>query len=393
MENKPKFFWKYNIKSSVFSKSTPYFIALYNDFFTATCCQIQNDTSGKTIEKIGEVKFDYTEIKNISEQKYQNKDYIRIDTDFHSAKNSYFLIPVNSSQYDAEDFKSKLSILSNDCITRKKNFEKACIEIQEKKSIQMRLKEFEEKQFFQNTYNFHIHENTPKYIFEQSENYISMLYLNEHKDLNFLTIDGYLRKEVNGILSYENIHYYERAGTIHYVSDVDINYQGKSSFGGSFKSSNVSIGSAMLGGLLFGPMGMAVGAMASYKPMEYKPPEYTPESLNVKSTIQRIDERSVILNYYSQEHKQFMDVEFPQDTFNFFQTFLPQKKYDVVIELEKVQAKQSQTVSNNNSTNIKISLDTESIKQRLKNLKELYDEELITEDEFFNRKKEILSEI
>lgn len=391
---KPKFMWKFNIKNSKFSKAKLYVIALYNNHFISTCRRIHMDFLQKEVfEQVDEYEFQYDSIKKVYEYSYNNKDYVRIDTAYHLAKNTYFLIPIDQSQYDYKDFQAKLSMLMKDCITRKNNVIKAQLELEEKESLKRTLELKKQQEFYQNTLNFHIKsDNTPQYIFEKNDNFISMVYLNESNDINFLAIDGYNKKEVNAILQYDCIHYYEKAGNIHYVSDINIDYQSKGSFGGSFQSGSMSIGAAMLGGILFGPMGMAVGAMAGYKPAEYKPPEYTPEKLNVKSTIQKIDERSVILNYYSQQHKQYMDIELPQDIYNFFQTFLPKKKYDVVIELEKSQAKQLQS-SIKNTSNQQNSSYVISIKQRLKNLKELYNEELISEEEFLNRKKEILSEV
>lgn len=392
MFEEPKYKWYFKIKPSAFSKAIQYKIELYRNSMRAICNQIHTSIDNEIVDNIHELELKYDEIKDVYEYIYQNKDYIRIDTSYHITKNSFFLIPANNSLYDVQDFKSKLLYLIDDCITRKENAEKLEIELQEKRAEKLMLEKQQQQEFYNNTYNFHIKEDTPKYVFESSENYISLLYLNSNNDINFLTIDGFKQKEVNGILSYNDIHYYEKAGTIHYVSDINIDYQGKSSFGGSFKSGKVSIGAAMLGGLLFGPMGMAIGTMASYKPSEYKPPKYTPEKLKVNSEPIRIDERSIILNYYSKEYKQFKDIELPADIFNFFQTYLPQKKYDVVIELEKSQAKQLQQPLDN----VRIqqdSSDIESIKQRLKNLKELYIDELISEEEYLNRKKEILSEI
>ena len=393
MNEKPKLVCKFSIKQSRFAKATPYTIVLYNDYFVSICHRIHTDPDGKISEKISDFKFQYDTIKKVYDFIYKNKNYIRIDTAYDLSKNTYFLIPIDESQYNADDLKSKLSALIDDCITRKKNVEKTRLELLEKKSLMMKLEEAKQKEFYQKTLNFHIKKNNiPQFIFEKSDLYISMIYINESKDINFLTIDGLNQKEVNAILPYDCIHYYEKAGNIHFVSEINVDYQSKGSFGGSFKPSNMNIGSAMLGGILFGPMGLAVGAMAGYKPAEYKPPEYTSEKLNIDSTIQKIDERSVILNYYSQEHKQYIDIELPQDIYNFFQTHLPQKKYDIVIELEKSEAKQIQHSSDNTQA-LQNSTDIESLKQRLKNLKELYINELISEEDYLSRKKEILSEV
>lgn len=134
-------------------------------------------------------------------------------------------------------------------------------------------------------------------------------------------------------------------------------------------------------------MGMAVGAMLSYKPAEYTLPTHIPGNLDISSELTKIDERSVILNYYSEQHKQYMDIELPQDIYNFMQTHLPEKKYAIVIEKEKQSAvagsQPAITAANNEDTSI----------QRLTKLKQLYEMELITEAEYAERKKEILLEI
>ena len=379
---KPKYMWKFNIRSSILSKAKPYTIYLYSDYLMISCIQVHMDAD-EAIEKAGNITLEYDQIKGVYNYKYKNKDYIRIDTYYHYSKKAFFLIPTDKSQYNDDEVKSKLSSLLEEYTLQKKN---AAIARQE--SIQQRLEaeEAERKNselFFKATYDFHIHENTPKYIFDSKDNYTSLIYLNENNDINFLTIDGNTQQEVNGIILYDSVHYYEKAGNIHYVSDINVDYQSSGSFGGSFRAGSINIGAAMLGGLLFGPMGMAVGAMASHKPAEYKPPEYKPEKFNIQSSVHRIDERSVILNYYSGEHKQFMDIELPADIYNFFQTYLPKKKYDVVIELEKANATQFES-SEKGIT---------SVKQRLQNLKELYSEELITESEYNKRKAEILNEI
>lgn len=286
----------------------------------------------------------------------------------------------------------------NDTIEKNKlNEEKHQEEIQkirrereEERQI-LEQKKLEEKEFYSSTYQFHIKSNTPFYTFETGINYCSLLYIAEDKSLNFLAIDGNSKQEANGIIPYDHIHYYEKAGTIHYVTEVNASYQEGGSFGGSFKPGQFNIGKSILGGLLFGPMGMAVGTMASYKPSEYTPPQYNPGSFNINSTCTRIDERSVILNYYSDEHKQYMDIELPHDIFNFLQTHYSEKKYDIVIELEKQSAAKTLTptispVSDNNNKVL-------SIKERLANLKDLYENELISLNDYESRKKEILSEM
>lgn len=98
-------------------------------------------------------------------------------------------------------------------------------------------------------------------------------------------------------------------------------------FGGSF-SKLTAVG----GGLLFGLMGMALGTALTYKPMEK---ESVDTSFYLDSDIKKIDDRNIILNFYSEAKKQYIDIELPKDIYNFLQTYFPEKKYSIVNELEK----------------------------------------------------------
>ena len=90
-----------------------------------------------------------------------------------------------------------------------------------------------------------------------------------------------------------------------------------------------------LDGALFGFMGMAAGALLTYKPAKQDPIN---TSFSMDSNIVKIDDRNVILNFYSDDKKQYVDIELPQDTYNFLQTYLPEKKYTIVEELERKSA-------------------------------------------------------
>lgn len=260
------------------------------------------------------------------------------------------------------------------------------LRIQQEREEQERAIALEQQTFFDSTYSFHIKENTPVYIVNQKDTDCFAIYVNEDKSINFLLIEARSKTEIHSFISYNDIHYYEKAGNVHFATSINAHYQGSKSFGGSFAGGKVSAGAAALGGLLFGPMGMAMGSMLSYKPAEYTPPITIPSSFDMSSEITKIDERSVILNYYSEQHKQYMDIELPQDIYNFMQTYLPDKKYAIVIEKEKqnaVAAAQPAITANGEDTSI----------QRLTKLKQLYEMELITETEYLERKKEILAEI
>lgn len=183
--------------------------------------------------------------------------------------------------------------------------------------------------FYNDCYSFHIKETTPVYQLFADKNKIALIYIGEDKSLNFLKIDGYAQEENNGVIAYRNIHYYEKAGNVSYTTDIHGNY---SSYGGSMTGGKFSKLATVGGGLLFGYMGMAIGAALTYKPAEQKPVN---TSFSIDSDIRKIDDRSVILNFYSDAKRQYIDIELPQDIYNFLQTYLPEKKYGIVDELEK----------------------------------------------------------
>lgn len=242
------------------------------------------------------------------------------------------------------------------------------------------------KKYYNTVYNFHVKDNTPVYTFNQQDTNCFIAYVSENRNLNFLLIEAKTQTEIHTIITYDEIHYYEKAGEVHYATNINANYKGEQSFGGSFVGAKISTGAVALGGLLLGQMGMAIGALSSYKPATYTPPKHIPSQLNISSEITKIDERSVILNYYSEQHKQYIDIELPQEMFNFLQTYLPEKKYAIVIEKEKQTAILG--------SNVKQAVSTEdTIIQRLQKLKQLYEMELISESEYAERKKEILAEL
>lgn len=70
----------------------------------------------------------------------------------------------------------------------------------------------------------------------------------------------------------------------------------------------------------------------TYKPAEIKSGG---TQFDINSDVKEVDSRSVILNFYSETQKQYLDIELPADIYNFLQTHLPEKKYNIVLELEK----------------------------------------------------------
>ena len=121
-------------------------------------------------------------------------------------------------------------------------------------------------------------------------------------------------------------------------------------------------------------------------------------TLNISSEVHKIDDRSVILNYYSDVKREFIDVELPMDIYNFLQTHLPEKKYGVVVEIEKknaieMQEKKIDSIEEKTKEQIEQNNDMDVFENRIKKLKMMYDNGILTEEEYANEKKRILSEI
>lgn len=205
------------------------------------------------------------------------------------------------------------------------------LKLQHEKEQQRILWEKEQKalQFYQECYSFHINESTPVYPLLSDKNRVVLIFIGSNRNLNFLKIDGYTQEENIGVVPYENIHYFEKAGSVSYVTDIHGKY---TSFGGSMTGGSFSKLAAVGGGLLFGLMGMALGTALTYKPMEK---ESVDTSFYLDSDIKKIDDRNIILNFYSEAKKQYIDIELPKDIYNFLQTYFPEKKYSIVNELEK----------------------------------------------------------
>ena len=274
----------------------------------------------------------------------------------------------------------------------------------ERQKLQMELErqekqkqiELDAKEFYDKCYSFHIKEDTPVFQVYGVTNQAVLIFVDKNKALNFLKIDGYQEDEDLGIIPYDSIHYYEKAGNVHYISEVNGNY---SSFGGSLTGATFSKKATLFHGLMFGPLGMATAALMSYKPAEHKAAE---THFDLSSETKRIDERNVILNYYSEDKKQYVDIELPQDIFNFLQTHIPDKRYSIVNELEKRVAVQCVSGNKNlldapKSTpelpEKKQKLTIEEFKEKVEKLKIMYDAGMLTDSEYESAKKELLSNI
>ena len=275
----------------------------------------------------------------------------------------------------------------NDALEIKKQQE---LERKEQKRLEEQQHKEECIQYFKKCYDFHITANgNPYYELQNDELFFSCIYIDKQKNLNFLRIDGMNQEECNAYIPFEKIHYYEKAGSIHYTTDINSSY---SSFGGRIVGGNISKKATLLGGVLLGPMGMAAGAVLSHKPMNVEMPQ---NSFEISSEVHEIDDRSVILNYFSDNRQQYIDIELPADIYNFLQTHLSEKKYGIVLEIEKKNAVKlhEQQVLERSTVNTISDNNTDAFEGKIKKLKFMYDNGLLTDEEFAAEKKKLLSQL
>lgn len=339
--------------------------------------------------------FDYSEIKSVYAGEIEGKTGLIIE----------YRYKYNSSYITARRENEKI-ILPDIPDTEKWvtmiNSAKEKIEVQERekqeKKRERELKAVEKEQnavdFYKKCYDFHIKENTPCYELFREENKFAAIYIGEDKSLNFLKIDGYGEEESNGIIPYDKIHYYDNAGDIHYVTDIHGTY---SNYGGSITGGNFSKLASAGGGVLFGFMGMTAGALLSYKPTEYKADS---TSFKIDSDVKKIDARSVILNFYSDMKKQYIDIELPSDIYNFLQTYLPEKKQNIVLELEKkaiieqellgVESEEKRKLEVKKQQGVDANDSIEAFKLKVDKLKMMKDADLLTVEEFNIEKAKLL---
>lgn len=252
--------------------------------------------------------------------------------------------------------------------------------------------------YFDDCYNFHIlQKNNPYYEFQRDGLQFACIYIDIERNLNFLKIDGTWQEESNAVIPFNKIHYYERAGNVQYTSEINGNYK---NFGGSITGATVSKAATILGGLFLGPMGMAAGAVFSHKPLKAEIPN---TSFEISSDVCKIDDRSVVLNYYSDAKQQYIDIELPADIYNFLQTHLPEKKYGIVLEIEKqnaIQFHREQIINGNSILNIQennenciVENNADAFQSKIQKLKIMYDNGILTDEEFACEKRKILSQL
>lgn len=339
--------------------------------------------------------FEYPEVKKIYEDKIDGKSGIVIEYITNSVvagggMEKIIILGITEKEKWVDLLRTTKENLAEK--NRKEEEDKKAKELQTK--LESEKRENDALSFFTSCYNFHISEDTPSYELLRERYKLATIYIGKDRSLNFLKIDGYGQEESNGIIPFEKIHYYEKAGNIHYVADVHGSY---SSYGGSVTGGNFSKLATVGGGLLFGMMGMTAGALLTYKPAQTKGGT---TRFELESDAKKIDERSVILNFYSDTKKQYIDIELPADIYNFLQTYLPEKKHNIVLELEKKAAVQQASkqiesgevlrVASDNSQKDIVDNQMEAFKIKVEKLKMMRDADLLTEDEFRIEKEKIL---
>ncbi len=274
-------------------------------------------------------------------------------------------------------------------------------EEREKQELAIKQAEQEKATFYQKCVEFHIKPTTPVYTFSSDTNELTAMYIAADKSINFLFVNGNTAEESVGTIPYDKIHYFEKAGNISYATDIHGSY---SSFGGSMTGGKFSKTASAIGGALFGIMGMSAGALLTHKPAKQEPIK---TDFKLDSEIVKIDDRSVILNFFSDERKQYIDIELPQDMYNFLQTHLPDKKFGVVEELEKHAALQKAKEQNaipsasnptqlpeSAATNNQDNVDSlEAFKRKVEKLKIMKEAGLLTIDEFEEEKRKLIASL
>lgn len=394
-----------------FEKTVDSYYGEYRKGVFGKKCQVKLYLYSSHIECMG-YPLNLNELANETEER--SIDYLKIRNVYEDIINSHsgVVIEYMEDSVVANKTISKIVLLG---ITEPKKWTKLLLDARDEileKNTQAELVKYENEkkaqelkeaneaksaQFYLDCYNFHIKNSTPTYELYKDKNKIALIYIGKDRSLNFLKIDGENKEESNGTIPFDKVHYYEKAGDIHYVSEVHGDY---SSYGGSITGGNISKLAAVGGGILFGMLGMTAGALLSYKPAQT---EGTKTNFTINSDTKEIDSRSVILNFYSDIKKQYIDIELPKDIYNFLQTYLPEKKYNIVLELEKKTAIHHATpqiesgkLLSSPSTEVagleaKQNINSMAdFKQKVEKLKIMKDAGLLTDEEFNLEKVKLL---
>jgi hypothetical protein len=378
-------------KIGVFGKKNSVSLFLYGDHIEGNGEEV---LSGKFKDYSFDIKYD--NIKKIDEKTIEGNRCLIIEFLFTNLLGKEQIVTLAfPGMKNMEEAQRALSEEKEGYKKRLEEQRLAEVQSKQQKLLEQQRHEEECRAFFTDCYNFHIvNEKNPYYEIYCAALQFVGIYIDHEKNLNFLKLDGNHQEEDNACIPYEKIHYYEKAGAVHYTTDINGHY---SNFGGSFTGATVSAKASIVGGLLFGPMGMAAGALLTHKPAKF---EQSTNSFDLSSEAHKIDDRSVILNYYSDTKQQFVDIELPADSYNFLQTYLPERKYGIVLEIEKKNAinmygnNLRNQIENQSVQEIGAASDnTEQFEKKIRKLKIMYDNGLLSDEEYASEKNKILSSL
>lgn len=157
----------------------------------------------------------------------------------------------------------------------------------------------------------------------------------------------------------ENIEYFQEKGNVSYSANI-----------GGGKNGDTNVGGAIVGGMLFGIAGVLIGGKIGANT----------KSQEVYSETIEHDNRVVVLRY-RQDAGKLVDDVYSYEYYDVFNKLIPEKEYSYV-QLHNDQARSPDT----NANNIRAKIPVEELKQ----LKELLDMGVITNEDFEAKKKQLL---
>jgi len=188
--------------------------------------------------------------------------------------------------------------------------------------------------------------NELRYFRDNSGNYFSGSMLDEHLRLFYTCTQ----------IPIESINSFFPSG--------DLYQEHKISGGGD---GGRDVAGALAGYFVAGPLGMLIGGRRKTEA--------------IKSKLITHDTRKTIISYYQDEEEYWVALE--NDDYRVLDDLIPEKNYDFVIEVKRQGLKQKLA-----------GVDTSyEITEQIKALAKLKDEGILTEDEFMEKKKELLAKI
>ncbi len=188
----------------------------------------------------------------------------------------------------------------------------------------------------------------------------SLCFIRKH-DLPFNIV---VSKEIYDFTTFEikigNIEYFSDDGQVYYEQKIS---------GGGGTGGGSSIKGAVVGGVIAGGAGAIIGSRKEIKIEE------------IKSETIKKDDRKVFLNYLKNEDRKSLYFKFKD--LNNFRDLLPQKEFAIAssINNEKLLVEERKNI------------EFKTITEQIRELAVLKEEGIISEEEFLNKKKELLNKI